>query len=213
MILQSKHGVLALLFVLVSSIPLQANAQDGFDDEEVIVFLKKIRDEDRNYLRDVTRSIARDISNSGEFIAKPYKNNSKGAVVEVSPPQFSFETQKSGMSTSEVASMGLSIASDIGSLFGRDKEVQKANEANARLHKNKDVLDKWGDNEKVKVTMSSKVLLLDKQSDREITRTVKYERVFDSKQEFLAEKESIIQSALSAEVKKVLVEFLEDDEF
>ena len=71
MILQSKHGVLALLFVLVSSIPLQANAQDGFDDEEVIVFLKKIRDEDRNYLRDVTTSIARDISNSGEFIAKP----------------------------------------------------------------------------------------------------------------------------------------------
>lgn len=186
---------------------------DDFDDEPTVVLLKKIRDDDSNYLRDVTRSIAREINKTGEFVAKPYKNGRKGAVIDVRAPQFDFVVEKSGLSASEMASTGLSIAADIGSIFGRDEDARKAVELNNRLQNNKQVLDQWSDNEDVKVTMHSQISLFDSESGKEVNRTVKYEKVFNNKADFLAQKESIIQASLSSEIKKALVEFLEDDEF
>ena len=199
------YSVLASLLLLTQSF-----AQEGFDDEEVVVFLKKIRDDESNYLREVTKAAAREISKTGEFLAKPYKRNVTGPTVSVDAPQFSFTPHKTGLSTKEMASAGLSLVSDIGSIFGKSKESQKANELNAKLSNN-EALAGWGKNEKMKVSMRSKVTLFDNDSGDEIIRTINVEQVFNSKDAFLQEKESMIQEAIVGEVKKVLVEYLEDD--
>jgi hypothetical protein len=205
----------SLIILSLYFLPLSANlhAQEGFDDEEIIVFLKKIRDEDSNYLRDVTRATAKEMSRSGEFKARPYKRNSKGPVIEVSSPVFNFAKHKDGMSTKEIATATLSIASDIGSIFGYDKEAAQVDETNARINQNNALLDNWGDNEKVLVTMNSRVMLIDNESGAEISRTIKFEKVFNSKQDFTSQKEAIIQEAITKQVKKVLVEYLDDSGF
>lgn len=115
---------------------------------------------------------------------------------------FNYAQYKDGMSATEMASAGLSIVSDVGSLFGFGQEAQKVNEVTARLSQNSAILDAWSDDEQVMVTMQSRVLLTDSGSGVEISRTISYEQVFDSKSEFLAKKESLIQDAIVGEVKK-----------
>jgi len=188
-----------------------SQAQDGWDEEEVVIYLKKIRDEESNYLREVTKATARAVSKSGEFKALPHKGNATGPVIEVSPPAFSFEEYKDGMNTKEMASAGLSLVANVGGLFGFDDEVQKVDEMSARLNEENALLDAWGEDEQVMVTMTSRVLLLDEDAGVEIARAVKYEKVFNSKSEFMAQKHSLMENAIVGEVNKVLVEYLEDD--
>ncbi|EAQ97594.1 hypothetical protein [Congregibacter litoralis] len=205
-------GIFPALF-FTTLISVGAYAQEGFDDEEVVVYLKKIRDEESNYLREVTKATARAVSKSGEFIARPHKRNSSGLVIEVEPPAFSFEPHKEGMSTKEMATAGLSLVSDVGSIFGFGKEASKATEVNARLNQNNAILDNWGDDEQVMVSMLSRVLLTDEESGVEITRTISHEQVFDSKSEFLEQKDALLEGAIVVEVKKALVEYLDDSGF
>jgi hypothetical protein len=130
----------------------------------------------------------------------------------VSPPAFNFAKYQQGMSTTEMATAGLSLVSEMGSMFGFGKEASKVNEMNARMNSNNSLLAAWGENEQVMVTMESSVMLTDDTTGIEIRRTINYEQVFDSKSDFMAQKESIIQNAVVGEVKKVLVEYLEDME-
>ncbi|WP_395345137.1 hypothetical protein PN836_009775 [Ningiella sp. W23] len=204
----------SLLVLNVASFSVLAQDDfDEFDAEQVTVFVKKIRDEESNYLRDVTIATAKAISKSGEFKAKPFKRNSKGPVIEVQPPAFSYQPHKEGMSAKEMATAGLSLVSDVGGLFGFGEESAKVNEMNARLNQNNAILDAWGDNEQVMVSMQSRVMLIDDDTGVEISRTIKYEKVFDSKETFVNQKEGIIQDAIVGEVKKVLVEYLDDSGF
>ena len=205
--------VLALIASLVLfSIPFFASAQDGWDEEEVVIYLKKIRDTESNYLRDVTKATARAVSQGGEFKAMPHKRNATGPVLEVTPPAFTYAPYEDGMNTKELASAGLSLVSDVGDLFGFGDEANKVNDMNARLNeKNNAILDAWGENEKVMVTMTSSVLLLDDKQGVEISRAINYEKVFNSKSEFLAQKDALVEEAVVGEVKKVLVEYVEDD--
>lgn len=205
------HILLLAILSSLTFLTFSAQAQDSWDEDGVTIYIKKIRDEESNYLRDVTRATAREVSKSGEFIAKPHKRSVSGPIIEVSPPVFNYAQYKDGMSAKEMATAGLSIVSDVGSLFGFGQEAQKVNEVTARLNQNSAILDAWSDDEQVMVTMQSRVLLTDSGSGIEISRTISYEQVFDSKSEFLAKKESLIQDAIVGEVKKVLVEYLDDD--
>ncbi|MFC4700529.1 hypothetical protein ACFO4O_10190 [Glaciecola siphonariae] len=210
-----SFGFLALLFSSVLSlclVSLSVNAQEGFDDEAIVVHVKKIRDEDSNYLRGVTKAAAREITKGGEFEAKLHKRNAKGPVIEVRPPAFNFAKYQEGMSTKEMATAGLSLVSEVGSMFGFGEEAAKVNEMNARINSNNSLLAAWGEDEQVMVTMESRVLLIDDTTGIEISRSISYEQVFDSKSSFMEQKESIIQTAVVGEVKKVLVEYLEDME-
>lgn len=201
--------VTSLLFA--SSSP-QAVAQDGWEEEEeVVIHLKKIRDQDSNYLSDITKATARAVSKSGEFKAVPHKRSASGPVIEVSPPTFSYAPYEEGLSTKEMASAGLSLVSGVGGLFGFADESKKVDEMNARLNEENAFLDAWDDNEQVMVTLTSRVVLLDENQGVEISRAINVEKVFDSKQAFLAQKNSLIEDAVVSEVKKVLVEYIEDD--
>lgn len=111
------HILLLAILSSLTFLTFSAQAQDSWDEDGVTIYIKKIRDEESNYLRDVTRATAREVSKSGEFIAKPHKRSVSGSGVEIS-------------------------------------------------------------------------------------RTISYEQVFDSKSEFLAKKESLIQDAIVGEVKK-----------
>jgi hypothetical protein len=201
----------AITFALGSA-PFNASSQEGFDEELVVVHIKKIRDEESNYLRTVTKATAREVMKGGEFEAKLHKRNAKGPVIEVTPPAFNFAKYQEGMSTKEMATAGLSLVSEVGSMFGFGEEAAKVNEMNARMNSNNSLLAAWGEDEQVMVTMNSRVLLFDDNTGIEISRSISYEQVFDSKSEFMEQKEAIIQNAVVGEVKKVLVEYLEDME-
>jgi hypothetical protein len=201
----------AITFAL-GSVPFNASSQEGFDEELVVVHIKKIRDEESNYLRTVTKATAREVMKGGEFEAKLHKRNAKGPVIEVTPPAFNFAKYQEGMSTKEMATAGLSLVSEVGSMFGFGEEAAKVNEMNARMNSNNSLLAAWGEDEQVMVTMNSRVLLFDDNTGIEISRSISYEQVFDSKSEFMEQKEAIIQNAVVGEVKKVLVEYLEDME-
>ncbi|MCC5826676.1 hypothetical protein [Alkalimonas sp.] len=195
------------------SLPFSGPAQAGWGAEEVVIYIKRIRDEQNNYLRDVTLATARAVSESGEFKALPHKRNAKGPVIEVSPPTFNYAQYQGGMNAREMTTAGLSVVSDVSNLFGFGNRTRRLNEVNARLNRNSAILDAWGDNDQVMVTMQSRVLLFDQVAGVEIARAIDYEKVFNSKSEFLAQKDSLIQEAVVSEVKKVLVEYLEDSGF
>jgi hypothetical protein len=204
--------ILPVFALVLSALSFNAISQEGFDEELVVVHIKKIRDEESNYLRSVTKATAREVMKGGEFEAKLYKRNAKGPFIEVSPPAFNFAKYQEGMSTKEMATAGLSLVSEVGSMFGFGEEASKVNEVNARMNSNNSLLAAWGDDEQVMVTMQSRILLLDDNTGIEISRSISYEQVFDSKNDFMEQKESIIQNAVVGEVKKVLVEYLEDME-
>ena len=210
----SKFVRFCLIFAVLSlSAAPQLHAQDGFDDEEIIVHLKKIRDSKGNYLADITKATARHIGSTGEFKAKRYRRGAKGPVITVATPQFHFAEYKDGMSTKEMATAGLSLVSEVGNLFGFGEEAAKVNEVNSSLNQESALLDAWGDNQQVMVTMDSSVELVDPDSGAEITRTITFEKVYDSKDDFTRERDAIIQEAVLAEVKLVLVEYIDDSEF
>ena len=207
----------ALSIILVAfatiSLPFSALAQDGWDIEEVVIYIKRIRDERNNYLRDVTLATARAVSDSGEFKAQPHQRNSRGPVIEVSPPTFSYAQYQEGMSAREMTTAGLSVVSDVGNLLGFGNRTRRVNEVNARLNQNNAILDAWGDNEQVLVTMKSRVLLLDQASGIELSRVIDYEKVFSSKDEFMAQRDQLIQDAVVSEVRNVLAEYQDGSGF
>ncbi|MBT0586659.1 hypothetical protein [Alteromonas oceanisediminis] len=207
------HFRTVIIFTLLFFLPVLANAQDGFDDEEVVVYLKKIRDAQGNYLSTVTKAAAKHINSGGEFKAKRYRRDAKGPVISVASPQFQFAEYKDGMSTKEMATAGLSLVSEVGSLFGFGEEAAKVAEVNSSLNRDSALLDAWGDNQQVMVTMNSSVELIEPSTGVEITRTVQFEKVYDSKATFMSERDTIIQDAVLAEIKLVLVEYIEDSEF
>lgn len=214
MIMRQYYFAIAVIFtsfaLAVFTFSSHVFAQEGFDDEVIAVSIKKIRDDESNYLRNVTKATAKEVNKGGEFVAKLYKRNAKGAVIEVQPPIFNFEKYKEGMNTKEMATAGLELVSSVGSLFGFDEESAKVQETKRRLNANNSILNAWGDDEKVMVTMTSRVDIVDEQTGVEINRAINFQKVYDSKTKFVSEKESIIQEAVVAEVKKALAEFLED---
>lgn len=199
-----------VFFCLMSYVSIGVNAQEGFDDEEITVHLKKIRDDENNYMRNVTKAAAREISKSGEFKAKLYKRKATGPIISVQSASFDFAPYKDGMNTKELASAGLGLVTEVGSLFGFDKEASKASELNQRLNSKNSMLSNWGDGQQIMVTLDTVVTLIDDDTGSEIRRNVEFQQVFDSKDEFESSKEAIIQTAVVREVKNVLVEYLED---
>lgn len=207
--------VLSLFFaaLVCVSLPFSSQAQDGWGVEEVVIYVKRIRDERNNYLRDATMAAARAVSDSGDFKAQPHQRNSRGPVIEVSPPTFSYAQYQEGMSAREMTTAGLNVVSDVGNLLGFGNRTRRVNEVNARLNQNNAILDAWGDNEQVLVTMKSRVLLLDQASGVEISRVIDYEKVFNSKDEFMAQRDQLIQDAVVSEVRNVLAEYQDGSGF
>ncbi|GEM_PF-6906633 len=202
-----------IAYLVIGQMPFSAYAQEGFDDEATPIYLKKIRDMDGNYLKELTRATAKELSTSGEFIAKPFKRSSPpGPVVEVDSPSFNYSSHKDGMSTKEIADAGLGLVRDVGGLLGFDKEANKANEIQWRMNRNRS-LDAWGEDEKILVTMVSKVYLTDKQTGEQITRSIKQEKVFESKNHFVKSRDKMVQDAVIPAVKRAVAEYVDDSDF
>jgi hypothetical protein len=187
-----------------------------FDDEEevVLVYLDKIRDIEGNYLIDVTKATAKFLSKTGEYKVKRYKrkNYESGPVIRVQPPKFSFAPHKDGMSTKEMASVGLGLVADVGGLFGFDKEANKAKEADYRIAKNGELLDRFDDDQQIVVTMDSRVLVEDEDSGVEVSRKIKFKKIFENKSLFLEQQDEVIQKEVITALKVALVEYVEDSE-
>jgi hypothetical protein len=207
--------LLVLLIFMASIKPVNANEFDEFDEEEImVIYLKKIRDNEGNYLVDVTKAAARAVSQSGEFRVKRYKRKSyeEGPVINVQSPQFTYAPYKDGMSRKEMASAGLALASDVGELFGFGKKVQKAREAKARMETPNGLLSRMSDKQELLVTMQAQIEVIDDATGDEAIRKIKFEQVFSNKSEFLEQKELIVQQEVVAGIKMALVEFIEDME-
>lgn len=187
-----------------------------FDEEEevVLVYLDKIRDVEGNYLIDVTKATAKFLSKTGEYKVKRYKrkNYKSGPIIRVQPPKFTFAPHKDGMSTKEIASAGLGLVADVGGLFGFDKEANKAKEADQRLAENSDLLDRFDDEQQISVTMDSRVLVEDEDSGVEVSRKIKFKKVFKNKSQFLEQQNGVIQKEVIAALKVALIEYVEDSE-
>jgi hypothetical protein len=204
---------LFLYFCLFFSLNIFANE---FDEEEevVLVYLDKIRDAEGNYLMDVTKATAKFLSKTGEYKVKRYKRKSyeSGPIIRINPPKFTFAPHKDGMSTKELAAAGLGLVADVGGLFGFDKEADKAKEADRRLAKNGDLLDRFDDDQQILVTMESRVLVEDEDTGAEVSRKIKFKKVFENKALFLEKQDAVIQKEVIAALKVALVEYVEDSE-
>jgi hypothetical protein len=204
---------LFLYFCLFFSLNIFANE---FDEEEevVLVYLDKIRDAEGNYLMDVTKATAKFLSKTGEYKVKRYKRKSyeSGPIIRINPPKFTFAPHKDGMSTKELAAAGLGLVADVGGLFGFDKEADKAKEADRRLAKNGDLLDRFDDDQQILVTMESRVLVEDEDTGAEVSRKIKFKKVFENKALFLEKQDEVIQKEVIAALKVALVEYVEDSE-
>jgi hypothetical protein len=216
--LLSMQSLILIFFSALLTNALQAKADefDEFDeeDEAIVIYLKKIRDNEGNYLVDVTKAAAKAVSQSGEFQVKRYKRKSysEGPVINVQSPQFTYEPYKEGMSRKEIASAGLALASDVGELFGFGQKAQKAREAKARMENPNGLLSRMSDKQELLVTMQARVEVINETTGDEAIRKIKFEQVFDNKHKFLEQKELIIQQEIVAGIKMAIVEFIEDME-
>lgn len=206
-----------LVFVtLLSMQQLSADEFDEFDDEDemTVIYLKKIRDSEGNYLVDITKAAARAVSKTGEFDVKRYKRKSykEGPVISVQSPQFTYAPYKDGMSRKEIATAGLALASDVGEIFGFGKKARQAREAKARMENPEGLLSRMSEKQELLVTMEARIEVIDDATGDEAVRKIKFEQVFSNKNDFLEQKEQVIQQEVVAGIKMALAEFFEDME-
>lgn len=203
---------LAIVFLALSVNTSIANEFDDDEEEPVIVYLNKIRDSEGNYLVDVTKAVARSLSKSGEFKVKRYRKKSykSGPVITVKSPELVFAAYKDGMSTKEMATAGLALVSDVGDLFGFGKEASKARETNEKLNAPDGLLTKMSDDEALLVKMKIEVIVEDRDTGDEASRTINSENVFENKKVFKSKEIELMQDEILVAVKKTMVEFIED---
>jgi len=186
---------------------------DDFDDEDevIIAYLKKIRDNNKNYLPNVMKATARAISKGGEFKIKKYKRKKykNGPIIEVNSLKFNFSPYKEGMSNSEIANAGLETLASIGDLFGYGDKAKKLRTTNEKLQDPDGILEKFSDDEQILITMNATVKIYDN-DDIEISRNVKYEKVFNNKSDFKKKQNQIIEAQLIKSIKIGLIEYLEE---
>lgn len=210
----SLYCAMLILFSQFLFLAISAHA-DEFDDDEadvVKVYLKKIRDNEGNYLANVTRATSRSISKGGEFSVSKYSKNKykSGPIISVNAPVFDFSPHKEGMSTTDMATVGLETLASIGDIFGHSDKAEKLRETNYQLQDSKDMLDQMSDDVELLVTMTSEVELYDEANEVEIRRSIKFEYVFPSKIQFAKQKEKVIEEEVTAAIKLVLLEYIEE---
>jgi len=203
---------LAIVFMAFTVNTSIANEFDDDEDEPIIIYLTKIRDAEGNYLADVTKAVARSLSKSGEFKVKRYRKKSykSGPVITVKSPELVFTAYKDGMSAKEMATAGLALVSDVGDLFGFGKEAEKARETNDKLNGPDGLLAKMSDDEALLVKMKIEVVVEDRDTGDQASRTINSENVFENKNVFKSKEIDLMQDEILIAVKKTMVEFIED---
>lgn len=188
-----------------------ADEFDDFDDDVTVIYLKKIRDAEGNYLADITKAAAKALSKSGEFSVKRYKSKSykSGPIITVSSPSFAFTPHKDGMSTKELATTSLALVSELGGIFGLGKQAEKAREANDKINDPNSVLAGMSDDDALLVTMNIRVLIED-DSGVEVSRVSNSETVFENKSGFKAKEQDLMRNEILSAVKKAMGEYIED---
>ncbi len=208
--------VLMLAALAVVALTPPVTFADDFDDEEpVIVYLKKIRDSNGIYLRDVTKSLAKSVSSSGEYQVKRYNPNSykSGPVITVSAPGYDVAENTKSSATKKVTNAGIKMVSSLGGLFGKDKEAAELEEVQTELNDEDGLLNMIPDNVEILVQMRSNVSLVDTAADVESSVPVLAERVYSNKQQYMDERDALFADALLKAVMMSLADMESGDEF
>lgn len=189
---------------------------DFFDDEEpVIVYLKKIRDNNGVYLREVTKGLAKSISKSGEYSVKRYNPSTykAGPVITVSAPGYDVSENSSESTTKKVTNASIKMVSSLGGLFGKDKEVEELKEVQTELNDEEGMLNMIPDNVEVLVQLRSNVSMVDSASGAESSIPIFAEQTYSDKQEYLDQRDELFSKSLYKAVMTSLADLDSGDEF